>query len=183
MSFVTSELPARNDHSLLLDRVTFGIIFLAKPMLNELRMSCTMAMLLCLDRKHRIAYVLGDILEFDHSETAEILEISQANFRKRLSRARSDVVAFTANRCGIANTKAKCSCARRLPAAVKSGRVDPKHIRYAGGDAPDYHDVVAMAQKVEWELTVLKLQTATSSLSCPQDFGTAIARIFEGEIR
>jgi RNA polymerase sigma factor (sigma-70 family) len=33
-------------------------------MLNELRIRCTMAMLLCLDREHRAAYVLGDVLEF-----------------------------------------------------------------------------------------------------------------------
>ncbi len=151
-------------------------------MLNELRISCTMAMLLCLDHKHRIAYVLGDILEFDHSEAAEILEISHANYRKRLSRARGEVVAFTATRCGLANAKAKCSCPRRLPAALKARRVDPEQIRFAAGDAPGYQEVVAMAQKIERELTVLKLQTATSSLSSPRDFGTSIARIVEGEV-
>lgn len=37
-------------------------------MLNELRLRCTMAMLLCLDRDHRAAYVLGDVLEFEHGE-------------------------------------------------------------------------------------------------------------------
>ena len=35
-------------------------------LLNEVRLGCTMAMLLCLDRKHRLAYVLGDIFELDH---------------------------------------------------------------------------------------------------------------------
>ena len=60
-------------------------------MLNELRIACTMAMLLCLDLKHRIAYVLGDILELEHGDAAGILGISKANYRQRLSRARGEV--------------------------------------------------------------------------------------------
>ena len=139
-----------------------------------------MAMLLCLDQKHRIAYVLGDILEFDHAEAAEVLDISPANYRKRLSRARSEVVAFTASRCGLANQNAKCACPRRLSAAIKMGRVDPGNIRYATGDAPSYREVEEVAKRVEGDLKALKLQTATSSLACPQDFGVAIARLVKG---
>ena len=60
-------------------------------MLNELRIACTMAMLLCLDLKHRIAYVLGDILELDHGEAANVLGISKSNYRKRLSRGRAEL--------------------------------------------------------------------------------------------
>ena len=60
-------------------------------MLNEMRIRCTMAMLLCLDREHRAAYVLGDVLEMDHREAADIMGITSANYRKRLSRARGDV--------------------------------------------------------------------------------------------
>ena len=151
-------------------------------MLNELRMSCTMAMLLCLDQKHRIAYVLGDILELDHGEAADILDISSANFRQRLSRARRQVVDFTASRCGLANKNAKCSCPRRLPAALKMGRVDRAKIRFAAADAaPAYQDVVAMVEKVEGQLKALKLQTAMPSFASPQDFGSAIARMVDGE--
>lgn len=92
-------------------------------LLNELRVSCTMAMLLCVDLDHRIAYVLGEILEFEHGEAAEALGISKANFRQRLSRARTQINAFTAEICGLVNPSAKCSCPRRLPAAIRLGRV------------------------------------------------------------
>lgn len=148
-----------------------------KVMLNELRISCTMAMLLCLDLKHRVAYVLGDILELDHVEAAEVLEISKENFRKRLSRARGEVVAFTSKSCGLANSKAKCSCPRRLPAAVAMGRVRSDRIAYALKDAPTYDEAVEAARQMEGDLTVLKLQTATPAFPGPQDLATRIAQI------
>jgi RNA polymerase sigma factor (sigma-70 family) len=57
---------------------------------EEVKIGCTTAMLLCLDRGHRLAYMLGEILELDHNTAAEILEVSPAAFRKRLhERARA----------------------------------------------------------------------------------------------
>ncbi len=50
-------------------------------LLNELRISCTMAMLLCLTMDLRLAYVLGDILELEHGEASSILEIAPAAYR------------------------------------------------------------------------------------------------------
>jgi len=111
-------------------------------LLNELRIACTMAMLLCLDMKHRVAYVLGDILELDHNEATEILAISKENYRKRLSRARTDVLAFTSASCGLVNEAAKCSCPRRLTSAIAMGRVRPDKITYATKQAPLYIDVL-----------------------------------------
>lgn len=148
-----------------------------KVLLNELRISCTMAMLLCLDLKHRIAYVLGDILELDHAEAVEVLEISKENYRKRLSRARADVVAFTSRNCGLANETANCSCPRRLPAARALGRIIPERIYYAREGAPAYDDVVDQAKEVEGALTVLKLQTAIPLYPGPQDLAGQIAEI------
>ena len=146
-------------------------------LLNELRISCTLAMLLCLDLKHRIAYVLGDILELDHTEAAEVLEISRANYRKRLSRARGEVVAFTSKSCGLANPSARCSCPGRLPAAVAKGRVHPDRIVFARTGAPEYEEVVAQARAVEGALTVLKLQTATPRFGSPRDLAGKIVEI------
>lgn len=146
-------------------------------MLNELRIACTMAMLLCLDMNHRIAYVLGDILEIEHGDAADILEISKDNFRKRLSRARSQVVAFTSQNCGLASDNAKCSCPRRLPAARRQDRV--REGVYAAWDAPEYGDVRAQARQLEGDLKVLKLQTATAYYKSPKDFGAHIAQILQ----
>lgn len=146
-------------------------------MLNELRIFCTMAMLLCLDRNHRAAYVLGDILELEHDEAAIVLGITSANFRKRLSRARADVVAFTTKACGLANTNAKCACSRRLPAATAHGCVIPGTVCYSTPDAPTYDDVLAATKATVGELKVLKLQKATGHYKCPVNLGARITEI------
>lgn len=54
-------------------------------LLNELRISCTLAMLLCLNPVHRMAYIPGGILEMEHVEVSNILSVSKDNFHKQLS--------------------------------------------------------------------------------------------------
>lgn len=143
-------------------------------MLNELRIFCTMAMLLCLDMNHRAAYVLGDILEFDHREASEILEITPDNYRKRLSRARDEVVRFTSKACGLASADAKCSCPRRLHAATAHGCVSPGQFIYANPGAPGYAETSAAVSEVIGELKVLKLQRATGFYGSPKDYRSII---------
>lgn len=147
-------------------------------MLNELRISCTMAMLLCLDMKHRIAYVLGDILEMEHLEAAKALNVSKENYRKRLSRARADVVDFTSSQCGLANSSAKCSCPKRLSVAKELGRVSAK--TYTDKHSMSYQSVINSVKRVEGELKVLKLQNATPFFKSPTDLSAHIAQIVQG---
>jgi len=148
-------------------------------MLNELRIFCTMAMLLCLDMPHRVAYVLGDILECEHEEGAAIMGITAANFRQRLSRARSRVVTFTSRACGLANSDAKCSCPRRLPAATGHGCVAVGQSVYATPDAPTYHQTLVTTRDIVGELKTLKLQQATGYYKSPTDLRTQIMKIVE----
>jgi len=100
-------------------------------LLEEVKIGCTLAMLLCLDRDHRMAYILGEILELDHVEAAEVLGIEPAAFRKRVSRARSRIVALMAQRCGLVEPNNACRCAKRVDTAVTLGRVDPQHLLFA----------------------------------------------------
>lgn len=100
-------------------------------LLEEVKIGCTVAMLMCLDRNHRLAYILGEIIEFDHHEAAEILEVSPAAFRKRLSRARASITSFMTSRCGLANRTNACRCRRRIATAVDLGRVDPANLLFA----------------------------------------------------
>jgi len=132
-------------------------------LLNELRIGCTMAMLLCLDRDHRAAYVLGDVLEFDHVQASAILQIAPATYRKRLSRARAKVIDFTARTCGMASPDAACACPRRLAAAQSANRVG--HRTYA--DAPDWAALRDQAHQTKAALVAGKLQRATGALEAP----------------
>lgn len=100
-------------------------------LLEEVRIGCTLAMLLCLDREHRLAYILGEILELNHRVAAEVLEVSPAAFRKRVSRARASITSFMQRRCGLANPDNPCRCRRRVSTAVRLGRVDPAKLLFA----------------------------------------------------
>jgi len=147
-------------------------------LLNELRLKCTMAMLLCLDREHRAAYVLGDVLELEHTEASHILDIAPATYRKRLSRARKSVEEFTAATCGLANRAAPCSCPKRLPAAISAGRIHPEkpaNLR----DVPKYQTVQALAANVETNLVAAKLQRATGPLRPLKDYAVGVLQIVD----
>ena len=102
-----------------------------KLVLDEAKQVCTQGMLLCLDRSHRLAYILGEILELPGDEAAAILDITPAAYRKRLSRAREDMEAFLGGRCGLSNPGVACRCHKLLPAAVAGGLVDPKRLAMA----------------------------------------------------
>lgn len=102
-------------------------------LLQEVRVGCTLGMLLCLDRPHRLAYILGEILEIESKEAAKILGVSRVNFRKRLERARTKVVKFTQDHCGLVNRDNECRCSRRVERAIELKRLDPNQ-RLFGGD-------------------------------------------------
>lgn len=101
-------------------------------LLDEVKIGCSQGMLLCLDRDHRLAYLLGDVFGLAGPEAALIVGISPAAFRKRLSRARARLHRFMEHRCGIVNPANPCRCARRVDHAMRVGRVDPDHLLFAG---------------------------------------------------
>ncbi len=80
----------------------------AAELLDEVRLGCTMAMLQCLDRDHRIAYILGELFDVAGEDAAWICEVSHATFRKRLSRARERVREFMRTYCGHVEPSAIC---------------------------------------------------------------------------
>ena len=63
----------------------------AQVLADEMRLSCTQAMLQCLERHERIAFVLGEIFELTSADAAWILDTTPAAFRKRLQRARTRI--------------------------------------------------------------------------------------------
>lgn len=100
-------------------------------LVEEVKIGCTLAMLQCLDRPHRLAYILGEILDLPGPEAAEALAIDASTFRKRLERARSEVLTFARSNCGLVSDNAACECHRRVPAAVRLGRARPEALDFA----------------------------------------------------
>jgi RNA polymerase sigma factor (sigma-70 family) len=99
--------------------------------LAELRIGCTLAMLLCLERDARLAYILGAIVELDHQVAADILDCPPATYRKRLERARDAVTGLMKRRCGVFDARNACQCAERVELAESRGHLNPKSLVFA----------------------------------------------------
>lgn len=120
-------------------------------LLEEVKIGCTHAMLMCLDRDHRLAYILGEILDLDHGEASEILTITPAAFRKRLSRANTRIVSFMTSHCGLVNSVNACRCSRRVDTAICQGCVFPEKLLFAQslGHAERFPEVLKTIRQLE----------------------------------
>lgn len=152
-------------------------------MLNELRITCTTAMMLCLDLPHRIAYILGDILEMEHNEASTILSISKDNFRKQLSRARTKVTQFTQKSCGLVNKCAKCSCDKRLTASIEHKRVNPVSLNLANTSNKSYIEIKEALSATQQSLRTLTLQQAITHYKSPKELSDIIGLLVNDGIK
>jgi len=98
---------------------------------EEVRISCTYGMLLCLPRLQRAAYVLADVLGLTDREGAEILEVSAAAFRQRVSRARRTIRRVIDDRCGLVDPANPCRCGRQITSGAAAGVIDPTRLPLA----------------------------------------------------
>ena len=85
-----------------------------KLRVEEMMISCTQGMLLCLDRDHRLAYILGEIFEVSSEQGGYILDITSAAFRKRLSRGRKRLHDFMGKHCGLIRSTNPCTCEKQV---------------------------------------------------------------------
>lgn len=100
-------------------------------LVEEAKTSCTMGMLLCLDRKQRLIFTLGEIFGASDTVGSEILEMSADNFRQSLARARRDLYQFMQGQCGLVNAKNPCRCPKKTRGFIEAGHVDPQHLKFA----------------------------------------------------
>ena len=151
--------PAEGERSLLVEEVKIG---------------CTLGMLQCLDRDHRVTYVLGEILELPAPEAARALAIAPAAFRKRLQRARERIEVFTRKHCGLVSDDAACRCPRRVPAAIRLGRVRPGDLRFA--ETPtSFQDTRELVRRVEAARQALAVHRSSRPKGAGVDFALRIA--------
>lgn len=138
---------------------------------EEVRLSCSQAVLQCLDRTERVAYVLGEIFELPSAEAAWVLGVTSAAYRKRLERARRRIRAFMDSTCGIVNPDAFCRCARRVEKATATGRIDPRRPAFATHPiSPAGKDVAAAAAQIR------QLHDAAALMRAHPDYAAPAAR-------
>lgn len=103
----------------------------AQLLVEEAKIGCTSAMLLCLDREQRLVYVLGGIFGVTDRVGADLLDISRDNFRQKLARARRDLCNFMQDKCGLVKASNPYRCAKKTQGFIQLGYIDPRNLVFA----------------------------------------------------
>ncbi|HOO70682.1 MAG TPA: RNA polymerase sigma factor [Spirochaetota bacterium] len=109
---------------------------------EELKTGCMMGMLMCLDRRERLIFLLGAVFNVTDVVGSEIMEISRDNFRKILSRSRSKVYAYMNGQCGHVNPDNPCRCSLKVKSFFDLGMMDPSSLRYHKPDHKKIKDLI-----------------------------------------
>lgn len=147
-------------------------------MIEEVKVSCSMAMLQCLDRPHRLAYILGDIMELSGPEAADALDIPPDLFRKRLQQARVAVLSFTKSHCGLVSDSAPCTCNRQVASSTRSGRINPAQPAFAGR-ASSFQESRTMVRQVDEARRAVAVHRTSQPKDSDVDFARRIVGMFD----
>jgi len=98
---------------------------------EETKRACVHYLLLCLKREIRLAYILGEIFGVGSAEGAEILGLTPAAYRQRLSRGRKRLTGFLAGKCGLVDPGNPCRCGTLAAIHVRKRHFDPKNLLFA----------------------------------------------------
>lgn len=99
-------------------------------LVEEAKIACTTGMLLCLDRRQRLIFTLGEIFGVSDTVGGEVMDMTADNFRQILSRTRRDLYQFMSNQCGLVNASNPCRCHKKTKGFISEGHVDPHHLRF-----------------------------------------------------
>lgn len=146
---------------------------------EQVFIGCTEAMLQALDREQRIAFVLGAICELEAADAAYVLGISEAAFRKRLSRARATLDAFLSKHCGVADPKNRCRCAYQVNHTVERKRLDPGRLDYAVSASKTSLETLRAMNEIADARRSLQIYRAQPQLAPPEDFASRVRSMIE----
>lgn len=138
---------------------------------EEVKLGCTLGMLLCLDRPHRLAFVLSDVFGMSSEDGALVCDTTPAAFRKRASRARAQLRRFVTAHCGLVEPAAACRCDRRVDAAIRNGRVRGDRLLFAS------HDAEAATREMERLHDLASLMRSHPEYRAPAAVTDAVRRV------
>lgn len=95
-----------------------------KALTREARNTCLAGMLLCLDDRQRLVFILGAIFGVSDVMGSAVLEIGKDNFRKILSRSRSRISNFFGSKCSLIDEKNPCRCSRWVEPMRRRGLIE-----------------------------------------------------------
>ncbi len=111
-------------------------------LVEEAKVGCTMGVLLCLDGRQRLVFILAEILGATDEIGAQVAGVSPANFRQILSRVRRDLYRYLNGSCSLVNPAADCKCARKARAFLAQGYLDPARLVFTRERRRQVRDVV-----------------------------------------
>ena len=97
---------------------------------EEVKLHCMMGMLLCLDRRQRLGFILGEIFHVTDMVGSSIMGVSRDSFRQTVSRARRQVYSFIQERCGLIDPSNSCRCHKKAQAMIQWKSLDPAHLEF-----------------------------------------------------
>lgn len=119
-------------------------------LVEEAKIGCMQAMLLCLKREERAAYILGEIMGMTDQDGAAVFEITPAAYRKRLGRARESIRDYMNHKCGLFNPDSPCRCHKRVRSGIANGHIKPDNLLFArNGDHPELLNRIAQIDELE----------------------------------
>ena len=128
--------------------------------IEEVRILCSTAMLMCLNREQRLLYIIGEIFGADHNLGAELFNLTPANYRVKLHRAKTDLLSFVSGKCGIINPNNPCRCPKKAKVLIDKGIVDKNDMKFNSNYEKKINEIVAtrkneISDKIQLELQEL----------------------------
>lgn len=126
--------------------------------IEEVRILCTTAMLMCLNREQRLLYIVGEIFGADHIIGAELFETTPANYRIKLHRAKADLLTFISGKCGIINPNNPCRCPKKTRMMIQQKIVDKDNLRFNSSYINTVSEIIEHKRELLSDEIQLKLQ-------------------------
>ncbi len=155
-------------------------------LLKDLQIRCTLGILLCLDREHRLAYILSEVFEVSSSQGATILAIGEAAFRKRVSRARARLRTFLEPTCSQAGQTEECNCLRRFAQSSSAEqrrltRLFATHPLGASTSQPDTTNLLAQARELGQLERISAIFQSQPAFAAPKHLVLAIKNLLASD--
>ena len=148
---------------------------------EEVKLHCLMGMLLCLDRKQRLAFILGEMFQVTDVVGSGIMDVSRDSFRQMVSRARRQVYSFIQERCGLIDPSNSCHCHKKAQALIQWKSLNPAHLEFNRDFAHHIKDICTDKRRRLDDLIDQKSRELFGSqpFQNPPDFTTTIRNLLD----
>ena len=151
--------------------------------INEVRTGCIQGLLLCLEKEIRIAFILGEVFELSGKEGANILNITPAAFRKRLSRGREKIKTFMLKNCGLIQQANPCKCEEQAERDINIGLINPQLLDFApeSNQQSDHCDISKVLKELEEMGKIITLFRTYPRYKKPTSFPEIMKRLIQSQ--